>query len=464
MTRVFVLGLDCLTPQLLFDAYQDELPNFRGLMQQGAWGRLRSSDPPITVPAWACMFSGRDPGELGLYGFRNRADHSYDNLALADSRAVRAPRAWEIASEAGLEVVVLGVPQTFPPSAVRGVLVSSFLAPSKDANFTYPALIKWELDRLAGDDERGYVIDVEDFRTEDKARLLRDIHDMTRRRFRVARAWIDQRRWDLFCMVEMGPDRLHHGFWRYADPGHRLYEAGNPWEHAILDYYRLLDEELGRLLEALPADTSLLIVSDHGARRMEGGICINEWLIEQGLLKVRRYPEALERLEPDNIVWGETRVWAEGGYYGRVFINVQSREPEGVVPPAEYESFRTELARRIRAIPGPEGEELDTVVHRPEELYREVNNVAPDLMVYFGDLAWRSVGTLGHRTTHTLSNDTGPDDANHDYHGVFLARDERLGAAGELEGLTLYDVLPTILDRLNLPVPGNLRGSVLTGC
>jgi predicted AlkP superfamily phosphohydrolase/phosphomutase len=463
MNRVFVLGLDCLTPQLLFDSYRDELPTFRRLMEQGAWGRLRSSDPPITVPAWACMFSGRDPGELGLYGFRNRADHSYDNLALADSRAVRAPRAWEIASEAGQDVVVLGVPQTFPPTAVRGVLVSSFLAPSKDANYTYPALVKWELDRLAGDDERGYVIDVEDFRTEDKARLLRDIHGMTRRRFRVARAWIDQRKWDLFCMVEMGPDRLHHGFWRYADPGHRLYEAGNPWEHAILDYYRLLDEELERLLAALPPDASMIIVSDHGARRMEGGICVNEWLIEQGLLKVKRYPEAVERLEPDNVVWSETRVWAEGGYYGRVFINVQGREPEGLVPAAEYETFRTELARQITAIRGPDGEELGTVVHRPEELYREVNNVAPDLMVYFGDLAWRSVGTLGHRATHTLSNDSGPDDANHDYHGVFLARDKQLGATGELEGLTLYDVLPTILDRLGLPVPDDLVGSVLTG-
>jgi predicted AlkP superfamily phosphohydrolase/phosphomutase len=458
MSRVFVLGLDCATPQLLFERYRDQLPNFSRLMEQGAWGRLKSSDPPITVPAWTCMFSGRDPGQLGFYGFRNRADHSYDKLMLANSRAVKVKRVWDYASEAGQDVVVLGVPQTYPPTPVKGVMVASFLTPSKESNFTYPPLTKWELDRLAGGD---YVIDVEDFRTDDKDRLLSAIHTMTRRRFDVVRAWVDQKPWRLFCMVEMGPDRIHHGFWRYADPEHRLYRAGNPYESALLDYYRLLDEELGRLLQLLPADTTLLVVSDHGARRMDGGICVNEWLIREGLLKVKEQPDKITPLRYDNVVWEETRVWGEGGYYGRVFLNVEGREPQGVIPAADYESFRAELAQRLRDIPDPDGNPIGTVVHTPEELYREVNGVAPDLLVYFGDLAWRSVGSLGHGGIHTFSNDTGPDDANHDHHGVLIARDERLGPRGELSGVRLYDVCPTILDRLGLEVPAGLVGRVI---
>lgn len=459
--KVFVLGLDCLTPQLLFEKYIDELPNFRRLMEQGAYGRLKSSDPPITVPAWSCLFTGRDPGELGLYGFRNRADHSYDNLFIADSTTVRFKRAWDYASEAGLDVLVLGVPQTYPPTPVRGALVSSFLTPSKDSNFTYPPLVKWELDRLAGGDDTGYIIDVDNFRTEDKQRLLDEIHEMTRRRFDVTMAWLDQRPWDLFCVVEMGPDRLHHGFWRFCDPGHRLHQPGNPYERAILDYYRLLDLQLGTLLDRLDEQVSLLIVSDHGARRMEGGICINEWLIQQGLLAVKRYPEEVTRLDYDNVVWERTRAWGEGGYYGRVFINVEGREPQGTVPGTEYEAFRDELAAKLRAIADPEGQVIGTMVHTPEELYREVTNVAPDLLVYFGDLAWRSVGSLGHGSTHTFSNDTGPDDANHDHHGVFLARDRDLAGRGVLEEVTLYDILPTILDRLELPLPSELVGRTI---
>ena len=57
----------------MFDRFLDELPNLQRLMASGTWGPLRSVDPPITVPAWSCMTSGRDPGELGIYGFRNRS-------------------------------------------------------------------------------------------------------------------------------------------------------------------------------------------------------------------------------------------------------------------------------------------------------------------------------------------------------------------------------------------------------
>jgi len=457
--RVFVLGLDCATPQLVFEQYVDQLPSFARLMREGAWGRLKSSDPPITVPAWSCMFSGRDPGQLGLYGFRNRADHSYDNLLLANSRAVRVKRAWDLASEAGLDVVVLGVPQTYPPTPVRGVMVASFLTPSKESSFTYPPLVKWELDQLADGD---YVIDVENFRTDDKDALLQAIHTMTRRRFKVARAWVDRKPWSLFCMVEMGPDRIHHGFWRFADRQHRLYEPGNRWEDALLDYYRLLDQELGRLLELLPPETTLLVVSDHGARGMEGGICINEWLIQQGLLEVRSYPDEVTPLRHDNVVWDKTRAWGEGGYYGRLFLNVAGREPAGVVPPTEQQAFREHLARQLCEIPDGEGRPIPTRALTPEQLYREVNGVPPDLLVYFGDLAWRSVGSIGHRAIHTFSNDTGPDDANHDHHGIFLARDARLAGRGELQGLTLYDIFPTIMDRLGLKLPDDLAGKVLS--
>ena len=87
---------------------------------------------------------------------------------------------------------------------------------------------------------------------------------MTKRRFKVARSWAKDKDWDFFMMVEMGPDRIHHGFWRYADPSHRLYEKGNPYEEVIREYYELLDREIGLLLQQLPSETSVMVVSDHG--------------------------------------------------------------------------------------------------------------------------------------------------------------------------------------------------------
>src|SRR5689334_12179642 len=96
MSRVAVLGLDCLTPQLVFERWYDELPNLRRLMEDGAYGPLRSCVPPITVPAWSCMLSSKDPGQLGIYGFRNRLDHSYDGLGVVTSAHVKEDRVWDI--------------------------------------------------------------------------------------------------------------------------------------------------------------------------------------------------------------------------------------------------------------------------------------------------------------------------------------------------------------------------------
>ena len=121
-----VIGLDCAAPHLVLDEWLDELPAIRSLTERGSYGVLKSCDPPITVPAWSVMTSSRNPGTLGFYGFRNRKDRSYERLSLADSRAVRLPRVWDLLSLRDRPVIVLGVPQTYPVSRVNGVMVSCF--------------------------------------------------------------------------------------------------------------------------------------------------------------------------------------------------------------------------------------------------------------------------------------------------------------------------------------------------
>src|SRR4249919_3537375 len=197
--RLMIVGLDCVPPEIVFDDMRAELPVLSGLMERGAWGKLESCDPPITVPAWSCMMSSKDPGTLGFYGFRNRKDHSYDGLAFATSEKVRDDRLWDILSRAGKHVVALGVPQTFPPRQVVG----------------------------------DYMVDVPDYRTDDRERVVRDINTMTERRFRLARHLRDTRPWDFFMLVEMGPDRLHHALWRFYDRNHPDYVPGTPLEAAF---------------------------------------------------------------------------------------------------------------------------------------------------------------------------------------------------------------------------------------
>jgi len=460
MRKVAVIGLDCAPPRLIFEQWRAELPHLNALMQRGVWGELASCHPPITVPAWSSMLTSKDPGQLGLYGFRNRRAYTYEDPVFASSTCITHDLVWDILSRAGKQVILLGVPQTFPPRPVNGHVVSCFLTPSRHSPYTYPAALKDEVEAAAD----GYVFDVDNFRTADRHDLLERIYTKTRKHFRVARHLLRSKPWDFFMMVEMGPDRIHHGFWKHFDAAHPKHVPGNELAYAVRDYYRYLDAEIGELLGLIGPDAVVLVVSDHGAKAMQGGICINEWLMRRGDLRLSVSPQRATMLRPEMVDWGATRAWGDGGYYGRIFLNVKGREPQGTIDPTDYESVRDELSTAVAAIEDPEGRNIGSRAYRPETLYRETRGVPPDLLVYFGDLRWRAVGSVGLPGIHTLDNDTGPDDANHDWQGIFIMREgQRDGGGVRLDGLQLMDVAPTILAQFGLPVPADMLGRAIDG-
>jgi predicted AlkP superfamily phosphohydrolase/phosphomutase len=455
--RVAVIGLDCADPRLVFERWPENLPNLHALVRRGTHGPLLSVDPPITVPAWSCMMSGRDPGELGIYGFRNRAAHDYDSLSVADSRSVREDRVWDLLGRAGRHVVLVGVPQTSPPPPVNGELVSCFLtADPRRVPFTHPDDLRAEIEGLVG----SYRVDVRNFRSDDRDRILAEIYEMTEQRFRVSRHLLDTRPWDFFMMVEIGLDRMHHAFWRFFDEAHPRHEPGHRYADAIRAYYEYLDEEIGELIDRFDDDDTVIVVSDHGARPMEGAICVNEWLAREGYLVLEEWPDAPTPFREARVDWSRTRAWGEGGYYCRLCLNVEGREPQGIVTASEYESLCAELTEGLQGLGGPDGEPLGTRVFRPAELWREQRGIPPDLIVYFGDLGWRSNGSLGHGRHWTFENDTGPDDANHDRHGLCVIAGPGV-PVGRRDDLTIYDIAPTILSQAGLEPQPAMRGRAL---
>jgi predicted AlkP superfamily phosphohydrolase/phosphomutase len=211
----------------------------------------------------------------------------------------------------------------------------------------------------------------------------------------------------------------------------------------------------------LTDDTVVLVVSDHGARRLDGGFCVNEWLVREGLLVLNEYPKQITPFGKLNVNWEKTKVWSEGGYYARVFFNVEGREPTGTIPQDRYEAFRDEIKVRFEATTGPDGNPLGTLVFKPDEIYQRVRNVAPDLIVHFGALAWRSIGGVGYPGIHILENDTGPDDCNHAQFGSFLLASSNNPLRGEITGARLLDIAPTLLQLGGYDVPSSMQGRSL---
>ncbi|MFI5072482.1 MAG: alkaline phosphatase family protein [Terriglobales bacterium] len=454
--KICVLGLDCAAPEVVFG--DERLINLRRLMSAGIYGRLQSVIPPITVPAWMCMTTSQDPGSLGVYGFRNRSDYSYDKLSFANSTSIKTPAIWDYLARQGKKSIIVGVPPNYPPRHINGISVGCFLTPDTVKNdFTYPPNIKSKINALVGE----YPTDVKNFRTNDKDWLKEQIFSMSRKQWQVVRWLLKEHEWDYFHFVDIGLDRMHHGFWNYFDPTHVQFVAGNPYQNAIPEYYLWLDEQIGDALEVLGKDTIVLVVSDHGAQRLDGGFAINEWLIREGLLVLEEYPTELTPFEKLRVNWAKTRVWSEGGYYARVFFNVQGREPQGVIPLTEYESFQDQIKTKLEALLDDKGELMKSLVFKPKDLYRHVRNVAPDLIVHFGGLYWRSIGTVGHGTLHIQENDTGPDACNHAQYGMFILSAPNLSCRGEYEGARLLDIAPTLMDLGGYEIPENMQGRSL---
>ncbi len=210
----------------------------------------------------------------------------------------------------------------------------------------------------------------------------------------------------------------------------------------------------------------MLVVSDHGAKAMVGGVCFNEWLHDDGYLGFKGDGAVgnLDEITPltkMDLDWSKTKAWGDGGYYGRLFLNVEGREPEGIIPAADYDAVRDELVAKIESMVDHEGNLMGNKALKPEEIYTSNNGVAPDLIVIFGGLRWRSVGSLGHGSMYTFENDTGPDEANHAEKGIFILNNAPGQDTGTKDGLHLWDVHSTILDIFDLePASGALGTSV----
>jgi predicted AlkP superfamily phosphohydrolase/phosphomutase len=452
--KILVIGLDSAPAEIVF-GLREKFPVMNEMLTKSIYGKMRSSDPPITIPAWMVMCTGKDPGRLGLYGFRHRKGYSYKDMWIATSQSIKEKTVWDYVGEHGGSSCLVSVPPSFPPRPVSGNLVSCFITPDHQKEYTYPPELRQEIEAKFGP----YMFDVV-FRTEDREKIRGEIFEMTEKRFQVLDYLIQNKPWDFFMFVEIGVDRVQHAFWKYMDPEHHLYEKGNPYENVIVDYYKFVDGKIGELLSRIDKDTAVLVISDHGAKRMKGAFCINEWLIKEGDLVIKEKPAVGTNLEKTQVDWPRTKIWGWGGYYARLFLNVEGREPQGMIKPEDYEKEREALIARLKDIRGPEGERWETQVIKPKEYFREVRGDYPDLMVYFDDLYWRSAGTMGYDTLYLPENDTGPDDAVHAQNGMYILYDPR-NTISQTKDIDILDVAPTLLHILGISVPDDMMGRII---
>ena len=141
--RVIIIGLDGGTLNLMKPWMNEgKLPNFAKIKKKGICGKLRSTTPCYSAPAWVSISTGVQPGKHGIYDF-----FPTDSLKkkIINSRYRKTPAIWNVLTEEGKKAIIVNVPGTYPPEKINGVMITGLLTPSEESEYTYPKEIKKDL-------------------------------------------------------------------------------------------------------------------------------------------------------------------------------------------------------------------------------------------------------------------------------------------------------------------------------
>jgi predicted AlkP superfamily phosphohydrolase/phosphomutase len=489
-------------------------------MERGVHAPLQSTIPPWSFQAWTSFMTGKNPGKHGVYDFFRTPLGTYDLEFVNAGHRRGGANLWQILSQSGRKVISIGVPATFPPDPVNGVMISGFDFPGEgpgtflDARGIYPREALAELHREVG----RYPIDPPILREMDQGRFdvaLERILDTIDRQAAAAKYLALHRPWDFFMMVFGESDGVSHYFWQFCDPNSPFWiEEPAGLEDSMLRVYQRLDDHLGDLLSSIPGDTMSVVMSDHGSGGISQWVLFpNLWLEEKGFIRLRNkterklsqvrqkfrkwgvatlpswvqrtlYRRAVKtlgrfeaRLRYGIIDWPQTQAYFdENPYYPVVRVNLKGRQPMGIVKPgSEYEELRARLIEDLESWRHPEtGERIIEKAYRREEVYAgecfaEAADIVPKWALDRGyNYGFRVSSQSPDGRWITQMNPRRKDSpffprkfSSHRDQAIFAAKGPGIDPDSRLNNIRIIDLAPTILKCLDVDVPEDMDGRVL---
>ena len=502
---LWIIGLDGLEPDLLARwSAEGHLPTLSACMARGRHGRLLSTPNQLTSSAWMTVATGCSPATHGVYNFQERVPGEY-RLRLPTAADRSLPAFWETASDAGCTVITARVPMSYPVRPVHGLQVADWLAPSPNSpGFAYPESLARDLRRRF---DHAFWLEPTDLLNSARYyRVLQALLHNADRTFELFDYLLSRERADLFFGVVREADVAGHIFWGFHAGTKSCHDPylTRDLQEALRQVYERIDQRLGEMLARMPSGGNLLIVSDHGmGSRPHGPDYVGPLLEQAGLMVRHPAPTAPPRRWPQvreaacrHIPWSLRRrlkpldadTWSRGftqshlahidfarsrafsylySTMGEVWLNLQGRDPQGVVAPGrEQRELEDALADMFAGCEEmATGRPLVESVWRRDELFAGPHrDIFADLHVRFDpDLpAHGARARFGGRelAVPPFPAPQGPAGFHRPY-GVFVACGPDITGAPQPVAGALDDVAPTALALLGLPVPCFMEGRVL---
>ncbi|MCS6884259.1 MAG: alkaline phosphatase family protein [Acidobacteriota bacterium] len=506
--KLFFLGLDGTTFDLLDPLMQEKrMPKLEEIISRGTRAALETTIPPITPTAWVSLVTGKNPGKHGILEFLLRRSGSMQdipiNQSLRDAAAI-----WDILSAQGYKVIVTNMPVTYPPTPINGIMISDFLTPRGKHDFAYPEGILKEIEERFGP-YRLYITEV--YAPGNVDRVLDQLFDELEYKTRVTEYLLRNHPWDAFFTHIWSTDRCQHELWHLWDKSHPMSSNREIERHydRVMQFWKAVDDAVSSMYQAAGAsETLLMIASDHGFGPIHKFLCFNVWLLEEGLLVLKR--NALTRLKRlmfklgltpelgyrlsmklglakirlaagvtnrsslfriinklmlslEDVDWSRTLAYSKGNY-GQLFINLKGREPYGTVEPGlQYERVVSSVIEKLRKLVDPAtGQKLIGEIWRREELYTGPHTEeAPDISFLPADMRYKPMGTLDLSSNRFITDVYG-NSGDHRMNGLFIAAGPRIKSGLKLEHARIIDLAPSMLYLLDQPIPEDMDGKVLT--
>ena len=506
MTKVIVIGLDGATWDLMKPwAEKGILPTFKRLMENGVYGNLESTIPPLTGPAWVSFATGRNPGKHGCYDFFIRRS-SLNDMKPMTSKDIHGKTFYEILNENEKKCILINLPGSYPPR-IKEIVITGLLTQSD--NCIYPPALVDEIPEL-----KDYRIsqDASFRKGGDIKGFVNDLRKVEKTRFECAKK-LFSKDWDFFFVMFCECDAMQHAM-------HNKLISGMIDENSYqIKAYKEMDEYIRWFVENAK-NYNILFMSDHGFKTYKKMFFANEWLRREGYIKTEPKKEPQTRQERDKtelpffllkekkalskrmiikipgflsnylkwLTWfypfymklksvlpieiqqqnvvqlklSETIAYSIGtANFGGIYINDKKRFKEGKVEIDDYENIRTEIINKLKQLKNPETGEnviIKNVCKKEEVYFGSQLDVAPDIVFMLVD-EYIVASSL---FITKLFDDKFVDKMNtHALQGIFLAYGPDIKKGAEIQGAKIYDVAPTILHLMDVPVTKDMDGRVL---
>lgn len=496
--KVVIIGLDGADLELIKPWIKEgELKTFKKIMDQGVCTEMSSITPPISGPAWASIYTGKNPGKHGVCDFFHLDKETYDIVPMTFSD-ITEETIWSILGRASKKNILLNMPITYPPGKVNGILVTGLHTPSEKGPFTYPDNFKHELNEIlkdkyeigAGPIDSKYNID----------KYLERLNRVTDKQLFVALKLMDEKKWDFFMYVVQGTDQIQHALWHLIDEAHPKHDPNSKFKKAILQYYKKIDAFLAQVVERTEDKANLMIISDHGFKSAYKFMNLNYLLVKNGLIKFKKtLPIFLKRLlysinatplfgynilmklglgqkrgqitkgrghklleklflSFKDIDWTRTKACAVGNG-GGIYINMSKKDR--IEKEKEFLSVKKEILSVLnKAIDRKCSSKIEGISVR-EDIYsgKHIDNM-PDIVVWPDKYNVFPLGAYEFPSNRFLNIVESPSGSHRDK-AIFMAYGKDVKKTNLPCAITVFDIVPTILYLMGVEVKEDFDGRPL---